>query len=84
MYEELEVEVQDNVSSVDAVRQMMDKMASGDVTGANDAFNAVMGERVGEMLAAKKQEMANSVFNSPGMSEMGLAPEEESTDEEDI
>ena len=44
MSEELEVEVQDNVSSVDAVRQMMDKMASGDVTGANDAFNAVMGE----------------------------------------
>ena len=98
MSEDIEVEVTDEVNPVDAVRQMMDKMATGDVTGANDAFNSIMTQRVGDALADRKQEMASNIFNAPEavssddpeMAKMGLVVDaeedsvEEPTDGEDV
>tara|TARA_R110002074_G_scaffold123683_1_gene259414 strand:- start:29725 stop:29997 length:273 start_codon:yes stop_codon:yes gene_type:complete len=70
---DIEVEVNDKVETDNIVRQMMDKMASGDTTGAADDFNVAMGQRVGDALATRKQEVADTVFNTtPEMEKMGL------------
>lgn len=82
----VEIEVQDEVSSQDAIRQMMDKWADGDLAGANDEFFSMMNKRADDMLASRKSEIAPAIFNDPEMQKMGLeaTPEEpeEETDED--
>ncbi len=77
--ENKEVEVTDEVTPQDAVRNMMDKWADGDYTGANDEFAKAMGTRADELISARKEEIANAIFNDPELQKMGLeaAPEEE-------
>jgi hypothetical protein len=74
---DIEVEVNDQADAQDIVRAMMDKMASGDTTGAADDFNIAMGQRVGNVLADRKAEIANGVFNNSEMQKMGLEAEPE-------
>lgn len=89
MFEEenkIEVEIDDVVSHTDSIRQMMDKMADGDVAGAEDAFNAIMGDKADQLVAARKGEVADSMFNSPNadvMQKMGLAPSPDESDSND-
>jgi len=83
---EIEVEVNDGISSQENINQMMDKMADGDVTGAEDAFNAIMGVKADELVAARKGEVTNTMFNGPDaaeMQKMGLAPAPEESDSTD-
>ena len=77
--ENKEVEVTDQVTPQDAVKNMMDKWADGDYTGANDEFAKAMGTRADELVSARKEEIANAIFNDPELQKMGLeaAPEEE-------
>ena len=77
--ENKEVEVTDQVTPQDAVKNMMDKWADGDYTGANDEFAKAMGTRADELVSARKEEIANAIFNDPELQDMGLeaAPEEE-------
>ena len=77
--ENKEVEVTDQVTPQDAVRNMMDKWADGDYTAANDEFAKAMGTRADELVSARKEEIANAIFNDPELQKMGLeaAPEEE-------
>ena len=77
--ENKEVEVTDEVTPQDAVRNMMDKWADGDYTGANDEFAKAMGTRADELISARKEEISNAIFNDPELQKMGLeaAPEEE-------
>lgn len=74
---DIELEVNDQTDAQDIVRAMMDKMASGDTTGAADDFNVAMGQRVGNVLADRKAEIANGVFNNSEMQKMGLEAEPE-------
>ena len=73
----VEVEVTDEVTPQDAVRNMMDKWADGDYTAANDEFAKAMGTRADELVSARKEEIANAIFNDPELQKMGLedAPE---------
>ena len=75
----VEVEVTDEVTPQDAVRNMMDKWADGDYTSANDEFAKAMGTRADELISARKEEIANAIFNDPELQKMGLeaAPEVE-------
>ena len=77
--ENKEVEVTDEVTPQDAVRNMMDKWADGDYTAANDEFAKAMGTRADELISARKEEISNAIFNDPELQKMGLeaAPEEE-------
>ena len=77
--EQVEVEVTDEVTPQDAVRNMMDKWADGDYTAANDEFAKAMGKRADELISAKKEKISNAIFNDPELQKMGLeaAPEEE-------
>ena len=77
--EQVEVEVTDEVTPQDAVRNMMDKWADGDYTAANDEFAKAMGTRADELVSARKEEISNAIFNDPELQKMGLeaAPEEE-------
>ena len=77
--EQVEVEVTDEVTPQDAVRNMMDKWADGDYTAANDEFAKAMGTRADELISARKEEISNAIFNDPELQKMGLeaAPEEE-------
>ncbi len=61
--QEQEVEVTDEVSSQDQIRNMMDKWAEGDVTGAQDEFNAIVGSKADALVQGRREEMANTVFN---------------------
>ena len=75
----IEVEVTDEVTPQDAVRNMMDKWADGDYTAANDEFAKAMGTRADELISARKEEISQAIFNDPELQKMGLeaAPEEE-------
>ncbi len=77
--EQVKVEVTDEVTPQDAVRNMMDKWAEGDYTAANDEFAKAMGTRADELVSARKEEISNAIFNDPELQKMGLeaAPEEE-------
>jgi hypothetical protein len=82
--ENVELEVQDEVGSQDAIRQMMDKWADGDLAGANDEFFSMMNKRADDMLAVRKSEIVPGIFNDPEMQKMGLeATPEESEEESD-
>ena len=59
---EQEVEVTDEISSQDQIRSMMDKWADGDVTGAQDEFNAIVGSKADALVAGRREEMANTVW----------------------
>ena len=76
--EQVKVEVTDEVTPQDAVRNMMDKWAEGDYTAANDEFAKAMGTRAVELVSARKEEISNAIFNDPELQKMGLeaAPEE--------
>jgi len=76
--EQVKVEVTDEVTPQDAVRNMMDKWAEGDYTAANDEFAKAMGTRADELVSARKEEISNAIFNDPELQKMGLeaAPEE--------
>ena len=76
------IEVNDNVTPADAIRNMMDKMADGDVTGAQDSFNSIMNGRADALVSDRKAEIANAIFNNPEMQKMGLEAEAEETEEE--
>ena len=83
---EIEVEVDDVVSPQENIQQMRDKMADGDVTGAEDAFNAIMGDKADSLVAARKGEVTNTMFNGPDateMQKMGLAPAPDESDSND-
>ena len=60
---EQEVEVTDEVNPQDQIRSMMDKWADGDVTGAQDDFNAILGSKADALVQGRREEMANTVFN---------------------
>ena len=51
---EQEVEVTDEISSQDQIRSMMDKWADGDVTGAQDEFNAIVGSKADALVAGRR------------------------------
>ena len=55
--ENIEVEVSDEVTPQDAIRNMMDKWADGDLTGAQDEFYSIMNKRADDMLAVRKAEV---------------------------
>ena len=82
--ETVEVEVSDEVTPQDAIRNMMDKWADGDLTGANDEFFTMMNKRADDMLAVRKAEVVPQIFNDPEMQAMGLedAPEAEEPEDE--
>jgi len=82
--ENIEVEVSDEVTPQDAIRNMMDKWADGDLTGAQDEFYSIMNKRADDMLAVRKAEVVPQVFNDPEMQAMGLedVPEAEESEEE--
>tara|TARA_B100000902_G_scaffold9946_1_gene12221 strand:+ start:477 stop:755 length:279 start_codon:yes stop_codon:yes gene_type:complete len=82
--ETVEVEVSDAVTPQDAIRNMMDKWADGDLTGANDEFFAMMNKRADDMLAVRKADVVPQIFNDPEMQAMGLedAPEAEEPEDE--
>ena len=68
----IEVEVTDEVTPQDAVRNMMDKWADGDYTSANDEFAKAMGTRADELISARKEEIANAIFNDPELQKICL------------
>ena len=70
--EQVEVEVTDEVTPQDAVRNMMDKWAEGDYTSVNDEFAKAMGTRADELISARKEEISNAIFNDPELQKMGL------------
>lgn len=70
------IEVADTISPLDAVRNMMDKMATGDVVGAQADFQSAIGARADALIADRKAEIASAIFNNPEMQKMGLEAEE--------
>ena len=45
--------------------QLVDKIASGSNTEANELFDHIVSSRLSQAIDSKKQELAGSLFNSP-------------------
>mgnify|MGYP001253052164 CR=1 FL=1 len=85
--QELEIDVADNAETQEGIRKMMDQWAEGDLTSANDTFNALIGRKADDLVVQRKAEILPGIFNDPEMQKMGLEAtpedtEEEATDEE--
>lgn len=48
----------------DAIRDMMDKWANGDLSDAQNAFNGIMNVRADNLVADRKAEIAASIYNN--------------------
>jgi Ran GTPase-activating protein (RanGAP) involved in mRNA processing and transport len=67
----------------EAIRDMMNSMASGNASEVQDKFNAIMQGRATDALSDFKQELATSVFKNPDLQAMGLSDGEEHVHEID-
>jgi len=60
---ETEAEVGPEDVRQDAIRDMMDKWANGELTDAQDSFNGIMNVRADELVADKKADIAAAIYN---------------------
>jgi len=60
-----------------AIKDMMDSIASGKASEVQDRFNSIMQDRVNVAVNDYKSELASSVFKNPDLQAMGLADGEE-------
>ena len=60
----------------DAIRDMMDKWADGNLTDAQDSFNSIMNVRADSLVADRKADIAASIYNNVG----NESPEDASQD----
>ena len=61
----------------EAIRDMVNSMASGNGADVQTKFNALMMDRASDAVNDYKQELSQSVFKNPDMQAMGLADGEE-------
>ena len=61
---ETEIEISPEDARQDAIRDMMDKWANGDLSDAQNTFNSIMNVRADNLVADRKAEIAASVYNS--------------------
>jgi len=61
----------------EAIRDMVNSMASGNGADVQTKFNALMMDRASDAVNDYKQELSQSVFKNPEMQAMGLADGEE-------
>lgn len=80
--QELEIDVADNAETQEGIRKMMDQWAEGDLTSANDTFNALIGRKADDLVVQRKAEILPGIFNDPEMQKMGLEATPEDTEEE--
>lgn len=71
----------DNAISANNVLDMIDALQQGNMVGAQDAFNAEIGDRIGDALDAKKIEVSASIYGD--QPEVDVDPEEMELDAED-
>lgn len=60
---EIELEVSPEDSRQDAIRDMMDKWANGELADAQDSFNGIMNVRADDLVADKKADIAAAIYN---------------------
>lgn len=60
-----------------AIRDMMDSIASGKASEVQTKFDALMQNKASDAINDYKQELARSVFKNPELQSMGLADGEE-------
>jgi len=61
---ETEIEISPEDARQDAIRDMMDKWANGDLSDAQNTFNSIMNVRADNLVADRKAEIAASIYNS--------------------
>jgi len=66
-----------------AIKDMMDSIASGKASEVQDKFNSIMQDRANNAINDFKAELASSVFKNPDLQAMGLADGEEHIHEVD-
>lgn len=60
--EQLELSPED--ARQDAIRDMMDKWANGELTDAQDTFNSIMNVRADSLVGDRKAEIAAAIYNN--------------------
>lgn len=58
-----QTEISPEDSRQDAIRDMMDKWANGELTDAQDSFNGIMNVRADTLVADKKADIAAAIYN---------------------
>jgi len=61
---ETEIEISPEDARQDAIRDMMNKWANGDLSDAQNTFNSIMNVRADNLVADRKAEIAASIYNS--------------------
>jgi len=80
-YEDIEANA-DNAISTNNVLDMIDALQQGNNVGAQDAFNAEIGDRIASALDAKKIEVAADIYGASDEVSTDVEPEEMEIDAE--
>ena len=65
------------MDNTEVIKSLINNIEAGNMTDANDDFSAALDLKLADILSARREEMANAVFNSSEEVETGEEPDED-------
>ena len=65
------------MDNTEVIKSLINNIESGSMTDAGEDFNTALDLKLADILSARREEMANAVFNSSEEVETGEEPDED-------
>jgi hypothetical protein len=65
------------MDNTEVIKSLINNIEAGNMTDANDDFSAALDLKLADILSARREEMANAVFNTSQEVETGEEPDED-------
>jgi hypothetical protein len=65
------------MDNTEVIKSLINNIEAGNMTNANDDFSAALDLKLADILSARREEMANAVFNTSQEIETGEEPDED-------
>jgi hypothetical protein len=65
------------MDNTEVIKSLINNIESGNMTDAGDDFSAALDLKLADILSARREEMANAVFNTSQDVETGEEPDED-------
>ena len=65
------------MNNTEVIKSLINNIEAGNMTDANDDFSAALDLKLADILSARREEMANAVFNTNQEVETGEEPDED-------
>jgi hypothetical protein len=65
------------MDNTEVIKSLINNIEAGNMTDASDDFSAALDLKLADILSARREEMANAVFNTSQEVETGEEPDED-------